>query len=272
MANYGYPIDDAVHPDKESVLSRFEGKTVIIAGAGGGIGRAAALRLAREGAHVICMDIAESREETARLASEAGAEAGGRGTPAFLDITDPDGVSAAISAAIRESGPIGILVNCIGGGQPIPTLEIGEADFEKMFELNVKSAYRTCRAILPHMCERRTGKIVNFSSVAGRSASVLQGAHYSSSKAAVIGLTRHLAREFGPMNINVNAIAPGVIGSDRILAQMSAEQKRQIEAATPLGRIGTPEDVAGVVAFLASEDARHVTGVTIDVNGGYFLA
>ncbi|MDA1001260.1 MAG: SDR family NAD(P)-dependent oxidoreductase [bacterium] len=251
-------------------MNRFDGKTAIIAGAGDGIGRAAALRLAREGAHVICMDIAETREETARLAAEAGA--GGRATPAFLDITDPEGVRGAISAAVRESGPVDILVNCVGGGLASPTLEIDEAAFEKMFELNVKSVYRTCQAILPHMCERRSGKIVNFSSVAGRSASVLQGAHYSSSKAAVIGLTRHLAREFGPMSINVNAIAPGVIGSRRILSQMSAERKRQVEGATPLGRIGTPEDVAGVVAFLASEDARHVTGVTIDVNGGYFLA
>jgi 3-oxoacyl-[acyl-carrier protein] reductase len=101
---------------------------------------------------------------------------------------------------------------------------------------------------------------------------VLQGPHYSSSKAAVIGLTRHLAREFGPHNINVNAIAPGVIATPRILAQISPEQKERTKSATPLGRIGTPEDVAGVVSFLASEDARHLTGVTIDVNGGFFLA
>ncbi len=252
-------------------MNRFEGRTVIVTGAGGGIGRASAVRLASEGARAICMDIAETRDETARLASGAGESAGGSAVPAHLDITDPEGVKSAMEEVIRAYGPIEALVNCIGGGQPLPSLEIDEEAFDQMFEYNLKSAYRTCWALLPHMVEQQRGKIVNFSSVAGRSASVLQGPHYSSSKAAVIGLTRHLAREFGPNNINVNAVAPGVITTPRILAQMSPEQAERTRTATPLGRIGTPEDVAGVVAFLASEDARHLTGVTIDVNGGYFL-
>jgi 3-oxoacyl-[acyl-carrier protein] reductase len=253
-------------------LKRFEKRTVIVTGAGGGIGRATCLRLAIEGALAICMDIAETREETARLAIEQGASAGGRGVAVHLDITDPEGVTREIAGVIKTHGPIDALINCIGGGQPLPSLEIDEAAFEAMFEYNVKSTYRACWALLPHMRERKSGKIVNFSSVAGRSASVLQGAHYSSSKAAVIGLTRHLAREFGPSGINVNAVAPGVILTPRIRAQLSPAQEAGTIAATPLGRIGTAEDVASVVAFLASDDARHVTGVTIDVNGGYFLA
>ncbi len=248
---------------------RFEGKTIIVTGAGAGIGQASALRLAREGARVICMDIAESREDTARRVKEGGV---GDASAAALDALDPEAVKKTFQEVIRTRGPIDGLVNCVGGGLPLPALEIDEEAFDRMFEVNVKSVYRACWAALPHMKEKRAGKIVNFSSVAGRSASVLQGPHYSSSKAAVIGLTRHLAREFGPFNINVNAIAPGVIGSERILAQMSDEQRKKTEAATPLGRIGSPEDIAGVVAFLVSEDARHVTGVTIDVNGGFFLA
>lgn len=248
---------------------RFEGKTIIITGAGAGIGRASALRLAREGARVVCMDVAESREDTARLIKERGV---GDANAMALDAFDPEAVKEAFREAIRARGPIDGLVNCVGGGLPLSALEIDEQAFDKMFEINVKSVYRACWAVLPHMRERRAGKIVNFSSVAGRSASVLQGPHYSSSKAAVIGLTRHLAREFGPCNINVNAIAPGVVGTERILAQMSEAQRKKTESATPLGRIGSPEDIAGVVAFLASEDARHVTGVTIDVNGGFFLA
>ena len=247
---------------------RFEKKTIITTGAGGGIGRASALRLAREGAHVVCMDIAESREETARLITKGGGDA----SAVAYDALNSEDVKKVFREVISAHGPIDGLVNCVGAGLPLPALDIDEEAFDKMFDMNVKTTYRACWAVLPHMQERRGGKIVNFSSVAGRSASVLQGPHYSSAKAAVIGLTRHLAREFGPHNINVNAIAPGVIGTDRILEQMSDAQRQRTETATPLGRIGSSEDIAGVVAFLASEDARHVTGVTIDVNGGFFLA
>ncbi len=248
---------------------RFENKTIIVTGAGGGIGRAGALRLAREGAHVICMDIADSREDTARRIKECGV---GSANAMAFDAFDSEDVKRVFQEAISTHGPIDGLVNCVGGGLPLSALDIDEDAFDKMFDMNVKTTYRACWAALPHMQERRSGKIVNFSSVAGRSASVLQGPHYSSAKAAVIGLTRHLAREFGPHNINVNAIAPGVVGTERILEQMSDAQRQKTEAATPLGRIAAPEDIAGVVAFLASDDARHVTGVTIDVNGGFFLA
>ena len=252
-------------------MNRFQGRTVIVTGAGAGIGRATCIRLASEGARVVCMDVAPSREETASLATERGAGAGGRGAAAPIDVLDAEGVRRAMREAIAAFGPIDGLVNCVGGGLPLSALEIDEAAFERMFDLNVKSVYRCCWALLPHMRDRRSGRIVNFSSVAGRSASVLQGPHYSSSKAAVIGLTRHLAREFGPCNINVNAVAPGVILTPRIAAQMTPEQRERAEAATPLRRLGAPEDVAGVVAFLLSDDARHVTGVTVDVNGGFFL-
>ncbi|MCY4382049.1 MAG: SDR family NAD(P)-dependent oxidoreductase [Nitrospinae bacterium] len=248
---------------------RFENKTIIITGAGGGIGRASALRLAREGAHVVCMDIAESREETVKLIKE---DDGGDASSVAYDALNSEDVKRVFQETISTHGSIDGLVNCVGAGLPLSALEIDEEAFDKMFDMNVKTTYRACWAVLPHMQERRSGRIVNFSSVAGRSASVLQGPHYSSAKAAVIGLTRHLAREFGPHNINVNAIAPGVIGTDRILEQMSDTQRQRTEGATPLGRIGSPDDIAGVVAFLASEDARHVTGVTIDVNGGFFLA
>ena len=251
-------------------MYRYEGKTLIVTGAGSGIGRASSLRLAEEGARVVCMDIAETREEAAREASAAGS--GGTGHPWRLDASDPEGVREAMAGAIREFGPIDGLINCVGGGRPLASLDIDEAAFEAMFDFNLKSTYRACWALLPHMKERGSGKIVNISSVAGRSSSVLQGAHYSSAKAAIIGLTRHLAREFGPSGINVNAVAPGVVSSPRILAQLTPEQTARAIAATPLGRIGSPEDIAGVVAFLASEDARHVTGHTIDANGGFFMA
>ena len=248
---------------------RFENKTIIVTGAGAGIGQASALRLASEGAHVVCMDIADSREDTVRIIRDDDI---GDASAVAYDALDSENVKKVFADTISAHGRIDGLINCVGAGLPLSALEIDEEAFDKMFDMNVKTTYRACWAVLPHMQEKKSGKIVNFSSVAGRSASVLQGPHYSSSKAAVIGLTRHLAREFGPDNINVNAVAPGVIGTGRILAQMSDEQRKRTEAATPLGRIGAPEDIAGVVAFLASEDARHVTGVTIDVNGGFFLA
>lgn len=248
---------------------RFENKTIIVTGAGAGIGQASAIRLASEGAHVVCMDIAESREDTAKIIREDDI---GDASAVACDALDSENVKRVFADTISAHGRIDGLINCVGAGLPLSALEIDEEAFDKMFDMNVKTTYRACWAVLPHMKEKKSGKIVNFSSVAGRSASVLQGPHYSSSKAAVIGLTRHLAREFGPDNINVNAVAPGVIGTGRILAQMSDAQRKRTEAATPLGRIGAPEDIAGVVAFLASEDARHVTGVTIDVNGGFFLA
>ncbi|MEE9276344.1 MAG: SDR family NAD(P)-dependent oxidoreductase, partial [bacterium] len=142
-------------------MRRFEGRTAIVTGAGGGIGRAVCVRLAGEGARVLCMDIAETRGETARLAAEAGAPtkagaspeagaaAGGAAEPLPLDVTDPEGVKTAFAEAAARHGPIDVLVNCVGGGQPLPALEIGEADFERMFDLNVKSVYRCCWAVLP---------------------------------------------------------------------------------------------------------------------------
>ena len=211
---------------------RFENNTIIVTGAGGGIGRASALRLAREGAHVVCMDIAESREETVKLIKE---DDGGDACAAPYDALNSESVKEVFQETVSTHGPIDGLVNCVGAGLPRSALEIDEEAFDKMFDMNVKTTYRACWAVLPHMQERRSGKIVNFSSVAGRSASVLQGPHYSSAKAAVIGLTRHLAREFGPHNINVNAIAPGVVGTERILEQMSDAQRQKTETATPLG-------------------------------------
>jgi NAD(P)-dependent dehydrogenase (short-subunit alcohol dehydrogenase family) len=253
-------------------MSRFERKTVIIAGGGGAIGRASAVRLAAEGARVVCLDIAKTREESARLASESGAAAGGSGYALALDAGDPESVKAAFAEAISRFGPIEALVNSIGFGSSAKALEVGEKEFEHIFDLNLKSVYRCSWAVLPHMRDRRSGKIVNLSSVSGRTSSDIEGPHVSSSKAAVIGLTRQLAHEFGTFNINVNVVAPGLVATERVLDQIGEEHRARIEAATPLRRIATAEDVAALVAFIASEDARHITGATVDVNGGLFLA
>jgi NAD(P)-dependent dehydrogenase (short-subunit alcohol dehydrogenase family) len=162
-----------------------------------------------------------------------------------------------------------ILVNAVGGGRPAALDDITGADWDRMFDLNAKGCFLCSREAARYMTEG--GRIINVASLAGVSSSVLQGAHYSSSKAAVIGLTRHMARELGPRGITVNAIAPGATLTERIQAQMTPEKHQALIERIPLQRLATPEDQAGAILFLASSLSAYVTGVTIDVSGGYLL-
>ena len=250
---------------------RFTGRTALVVGAGAGIGRATASRLASEGAKVVCLDVSWTREDSANAAHKAAGNSGGSAVAAQMDATNDGSVDEVMKAVIDEHGPIHTLVNCVGGGRATAFVDIDSAEFERMFRFNVKSTFLCCHAVLPHMYERREGKIVNLSAGTARSGGAVQGAHEGSSKAAVVGLTRHLAREFGPYNININAVAPGLSLGERAAGQLTAAQREAEVAATPLRRLARPEDVSGVIAFLASEDARHITGVTLDVSGGFAL-
>lgn len=243
-----------------------QGKLAVVTGAGQGIGRATARLLAAWGAAVELVDL----DAAALAAVQAEIRDGGASVEtARLDVCDEAAVVDYFARLAARRGGLHILVNVVGGGKPAKLGDITGADWDRMFAFNARSCFLCCREAIPRLQDG--GRIVNVASLAGRTSSPLQGPHYSASKAAVIGLTRHLARELGPRGITVNAIAPGATETERIARQMTPERRAELVARIPLGRLATPEDQAGAILFLVSSLASYVTGVTIDVSGGILL-
>ncbi|HPA18719.1 MAG TPA: SDR family NAD(P)-dependent oxidoreductase [Verrucomicrobiae bacterium] len=241
----------------------FKDKIAVVTGAGRGIGRVIAADLAAEGVKVCVPDLdIERARATAKLL-------GPSVMPAQLDVSNASAVGALFRQIGDEIGGVDFLVNCAGGYSPrVPTLEITEAEFDMVLDSNLKGTFLCCQAAIPQMIRKRSGAIVNFSSIAGRQTSPALGSHYTAAKAGVLGLTRHLAKEFGCAGIRINAIAPGTTEGDRIGDLLTpADRERQI-AGIPLGRFATEQDLSRVVLFLLSDEARYITGATIDVNGG----
>lgn len=234
--------------------------------AGRGIGRATALVLSRWGATLVLVD--RDAEACHAVRGEI-LRGGGTAEAQGADVCDEGRVTALFADVAARFGRIDVLVNAVGGGKPAALEEISAAEWTRMLEFNVTSCFLCAREAVRHMPPG--GRIVNVASLAGVTTSQLQGAHYTTAKAAVIGLTRHLARELGPRRITVNAIAPGATLTERIRAQMPPERERELATRVPLGRLARPEDQAGVILFLASSLSDYVTGVTIDVSGGYLL-
>ncbi|OGB91659.1 MAG: hypothetical protein A3H39_03545 [candidate division NC10 bacterium RIFCSPLOWO2_02_FULL_66_22] len=251
---------------------RFDGKVAIVTGSSDGIGKAAALIFAREGGQVVLNARGQDRLEAARTALQA------VGKPPLViagNISQAAVVERLVGEALQQFGRIDILVNNAGGGTMLRILEeVTEEDWDLTVDSNLKSAFLCCKGMAPAMKRQRYGRIVNVSSVAGRNVSRLSGPQYTSAKAGMLGLTRHLAQDLGPFGITVNAVAPGPTLVDRVArkwALRSEEDRARILANIPLGRLAAPEEVAAVIAFLASDAAAYVTGVTIDVNGGSFM-
>ena len=251
---------------------RFKDKVAIIAGASEGIGRATAVLMAAEGAIVV--PVARNAANLASLAKEI-ADAGGRCQVFVADCLDEAAVADVVAKVMAAYGRIDILVNSIGGSTIVanPIGDVSDtslADFEKMLQFNLVPTFLTCKHVGPVMKAQGSGKIVNMSSLAARGHGSISS--YSAAKAGVISFTTKLARELGPFGINCNAIAPGLVLTERINRTIGSGDTPEARAERvkniPMRRHSMPEDQARVVAFLASDDAAMVTGSTLDVAGG----
>jgi 2-hydroxycyclohexanecarboxyl-CoA dehydrogenase len=248
---------------------RLDGKTALVTGGGQGIGCAIARALAAEGAHVAVLDIARERAE--QVAGEVAA-LGVKGVPLVADLTRDTEVQRAVAQALRDLGHLDVLVNNAGWDRMQLFLESDAETWDRIIALNFRAVLTTCRAVLPHMVDRRAGRVVNVASDAGRVGSTGE-AVYAGTKGAVIAFSKTLAREVARSGITVNVVCPGLTETP-LLEGMRAESPRNakvIEAVTraiPLGRVATPEDIAGAVVYFASPAADYVTGQTLSVSGG----
>jgi NAD(P)-dependent dehydrogenase (short-subunit alcohol dehydrogenase family) len=252
---------------REAARARdLNGRVAVVTGGARGIGRAIGDALAVRGADVVVADLDPDMAVDAERVR--------------VDVTDESSVRDLVRDVIERHGRLDILVNNAGVSRSLPFVDIDEAEWDRVFDVNVKGVYLACRAVVPHMMQRRSGKIVNISSMVGKEAIPLF-VHYSASKFAVLGLTQGLAKEMAPYDVNVNAVCPGVVRTplwEPLLDQLSAtkgitrdEAFEEFVSGIPLGRPQEPEDIGEVVAFLASDRARNMTGQGINVTGGMQL-
>jgi 3-oxoacyl-[acyl-carrier protein] reductase len=242
------------------------GRVALVTGASQGIGRTCALRLAQDGATVAVA--ARNQEKLNELVHEI-TTAGGTAAAFGLDVADEEQVKATAKAIIVQFGKIDILVNNAGITRDQLVMRMKRADWDAVLQTNLTSAYLCIQAVISPMLKQRWGRIINITSVFGQMGQAGQ-ANYSASKAGLIGLTMAIAREVGSRNITCNAVAPGFIET-AMTAVLSDEFKQTAVKQIPLGRVGSPDDVASAVAFLASDEASYITGHVMNVNGGMLM-
>jgi 3-oxoacyl-[acyl-carrier protein] reductase len=239
-------------------------RVAIVTGSGQGIGRAIAFTLAQKGAHVVVSDVSEETAlETARQIGAAGHETRAVRT----DVSDPDEVLRLVEVTVEEFGKVDILVNNAGIARSATLLKLNEEAWDEVLDVNLKGVFRTTRAAARQMIPAKYGRIVNISSIYGRTGTI-GDSNYAASKAGMIGFTKSAARELAQHNITVNAILPGMIDTPLLRGIPDKYLQPMIEE-IPLQRVGTPEDIAYVAAFLASDEASYITGATIEVTGGW---
>lgn len=241
-------------------------KIALVTGATRGIGRAIALELGKRGATVVAT--ATSEDGACKISAYL-AEAGIKGKGVTLDVCDSARTDAVLADVAKEFGAITVLVNNAGITRDNLSMRMGDDEWDAVIDTNLKAVFRLSRGVMRGMMKARFGRVVNITSVVGYSGNPGQ-ANYCAAKAGVAGLSRSLARELGSRNITVNCVAPGFIATDMTHA-LTDEQKQAMLASIPLGRAGTPEDIAGTVGFLVSPAAAYITGTTVHVNGGMFM-
>jgi len=241
-----------------------KGKGAIVTGAASGIGRATALKLAGLGAAVLVNDVeTQGLEETVKLIEQMG----GKALSFRGDVSKSDEVQKMVKGCVEGFGGVDILVNNAGVARSALLLKLDEQQWDQVMAVNLKGVYLCTRAVAPYMVEQRYGKIVNISSIYGRIGAI-GDSNYAASKAGVIGFTKSVAKELARYNINVNAVLPGMIDTPLLRGIPEKYLKRMLEE-VPFRRIGRPEEIASVVAFLASDEASYITGAAIEVTGGW---
>ncbi len=247
-------------------MTVLDGKVALVTGATRGIGRAIALELGKAGATVIGT---ATSPEGAQSISQALVEAGFKGEGVTLNVTDGAQITTVMTDIAQRFGDIAILVNNAGITRDNLLLRMGDAEWDDIFDTNLRAVFRLSKAVMRGMMKARTGRIINIGSVVGTTGNAGQ-ANYAAAKAGLIGFTKSLAREIGSRNITVNCVAPGFIDTDMTRA-LTEDQRKALTAHIPLGHLGTAADVAAAVLFLASPSAAYITGATLHVNGGMHM-
>lgn len=243
-------------------MAELEGRVALVTGAAGGMGTAIAHALSRLGA-----DIALNDRAPDLLAPLAGRLT----TPSIAvaaDVTNPRQVQQMVETVEDQMGPVDILINNAGVLRPTKIVDISEAEWDFVVDVNLKGTFLCSQAVIPRMRERGWGRIVNLSSTAGKNVSTMGGAHYTAAKAGVLGFTRHTASEVAADGITVNAVCPGLIDTDMTRKTITEDQAKAYADSFPVSRLGLPEEVAELIAFLATDRAAYITGASLDINGG----
>ena len=253
--------------------NRFAGKVFVITGGAGGLGAAIAQEAGLQGGAIAILDTnSDAIEALVSQLRSGGIKAEGRA----VDVRDGSAVTKAVGELSDLLSGLDILITAAGGslGTPRDMDDISDEDLDLVLDVNVKGTYYCARAVIPHMKKKGGGSIITFSSIGGRSASPVTGVPYATAKAAILGLTRRLAKEVGLDNIRVNAIAPGLFLTDRLTGMfenLSATERNEVLSGIPLGRMPELRECVDPVLFLASQDSSYITGAVLDVNGGRFM-
>jgi short-subunit dehydrogenase len=250
------------------MMERFAGRVAVVTGAGRGIGRSVAERLAADGAAVAVVDLDAAAADEVAAAIVA---AGGRAIAVACDVTDHAAVGRMATRTAETLGGIDCLVNNAGILRSTPAAEITPDEWHRVVDANLTSTFLCSQAVLPWLIASGHGSICNLASMAGRATSTLGGAHYTTAKAGVLGLTRHLAREWARHGITVNAISPGIVDTPMVQASRDAAGLEAVRQSIPFKRFADPAELAALIAFLVSDEARYITGANVDIHGGELI-